>query len=259
RFDSGITETGADTVLISAERLSTLSLEQVREVKEFFGQFADDFKIIAYIREPASYLASAFQQNVKTGLGKFDIARSVPKYRAFISAYDTFFGQENVELRLFDRFSLHQGNVVLDFAQAIGFPLDPEDVKIDNESLSAEALALLFADRRLGPSFDRMGPENNLANRQFIERLSRIKGRKFILDPEKIAAILASSAADIEWVQDRMGQRFPAPEQNADVIFKSAQDLLDLAMDSHDFLRQALLPKQAKTPRDITEFVLAAL
>ncbi len=259
RFEQGLSESDTGTFLVSAERLYTLTMEQAQQIKAFFSQYTNDFQIIVYVREPTSYMASAFQQNVKTGLDRFDIVRSVPLYRPAISIYDKLFGRKNVEIRLFDRASLYQGDVVLDFAKAIGFPLDPSDVQKDNESLSAEAVALLFADRRLGPGFNRMGPENNAENRRFIERLSTIQGRKFILDPEKTTALLANRAADIEWVQSRMGRRFPAPKKTGEVVFSSTQDLLDLAMASHDLLRQALLPTKAETPRDITDFFLATL
>ena len=144
-------------VLISAEDLSSSSTEysELEYLKEILSPYCRRIRLIGYVRPPAGYMQSAFQQRMKSGGQKvFDLEKVYPYYQKSFMKMDAVFGKENVEFILFSRDSLHNGDVVQDFAHRIGVTVEPNQIVRTNESLSLEATALLFVFRCFGGSVE---------------------------------------------------------------------------------------------------------
>ena len=259
RFEEGIARNPVGNLIFSAERLYRSSLEKKRTFKDFLDQYCDSYLVIGYVRAPGSFLQSGFQQNVKTGLDQFRLKGAWPRYRQHISELDTVFGVENVMVRLFDRAHLHNGDVVQDFARAIGADLDPADIVTTNESLSLESLALLFTERVHGEGVDKMDRVSLASNRRLVARLAAVKGHKFAFDAAMIEALVAENSDDIAWIEDRMGTRFPPTGTTSDNMIGSAKDIFAHARAAQPILNtqimQAAAEFTAETPKDIVRFL----
>lgn len=249
---------GADTTLISAERFYNIRPQQLAMIKAYLDTAVSEYRIIMYLREPVSFIASAFQQNVKTVQSRLNLTSTKPHYRKTIEMFDAAFGTDTMEFALFDRKSLFQGDVVQDFAQRIGVEIAPEQIRHANESLSAEALALIYYLRQNAPELNSDRPRLG----RLVANLSSMKGRKFALDPALTDPIVEGLAEDLRWLETRTGIRFPEFRAGDDsVVISSEQDLIDLAESARDAVRQLVidLAGQQTEPklRDVTDFVLS--
>jgi hypothetical protein len=259
RFEDGVARNPVGNIIFSAERLYRSSLNKKHALKAFLDRYCDSYLVIGYVRAPGSFLQSGFQQNVKTGLDQFRVKGAWPRYKHHISDLDTVFGAENVMVRLFDRAHLHNGDVVQDFAQAIGADLDPADIVTANESLSLESLALLFTERVHGDGVDKMDRKSLTSNRRLVARLAAVKGRKFAFDTAMIDALIAENSEDIAWIEERVGTRFPATATPAGSMIGSAKDLFAHAREAQPVLDEqitrAAAEYTAETPQDIVRFL----
>jgi len=95
-------------------------------------------------------MQSMFQEGVRNGRAVFNPRLLWPRYRHRIGRLDRIFGRENVTLRKFDPKTLKNGSVVDDLAEFAGIALPPGSAGNTNKSLSLEALALLFVQRKFG-------------------------------------------------------------------------------------------------------------
>ena len=190
---------GTESFIISAERLFNSPPENLRVFKAFLDQFATSYSVIGYVREPSSFLVSAFQQNIKMGKCGLQLGKIWPDYRRRISNFDHLFGQENVTVRLFDRAALKNGDVVQDFAEFAKIDLKPQDIVKTNESLSAEAVAFLFLDRHFGKSFDAQESKQPALTSKLVQKLSLHKGRRFTFAPELIDPVLERHRSARRW------------------------------------------------------------
>lgn len=111
-------------VIISAEGLQEVDPELLRKI---FSEF--DVVIVAYVREQADYLFSAYLQEVKSG-GE---SRTFPEWiesmgkhigayypYSWLNSWEAAFGVGCVIVRIYDRSSLVDGDVLADFLQVVG-------------------------------------------------------------------------------------------------------------------------------------------
>ncbi len=262
-FRENAEKEGTETFVISAERLFNSPPGNLRIFKEFLDQFATSYSVIGYVREPSSFLVSAFQQNIKMGKCNLRLNNIWPDYKRRIGHFDQLFGQENVRVRLFDRASLKNGDVVEDFADVAGIDLDPGQIVKTNESLSAEAVALLYLDRQFGQSFEAQeGPKPILTNK-LVQKLSTYKGRSFTFSDDLLRPVLEANSDDIRWIEDRLGTSFSAKPKKADIVISNQRDLVDLAMESqdvlHQIIRQTAPSVDTVTPASAARFALGLI
>lgn len=233
-------------VIISAERLSNVdrTIQEHERLRNYLARYCDSFRVIGYIRPPASYLESAFQQWIKTGKktetgshGDFWRAHlSWPDYRRKFEPLDTVFGRDNVELAKFSRETLHRGDVVLDFACRIGAVLAPEDIVRSNERLNLEAVALLYVYRRFGQQCKK----GSRADRNLVQTLSRIGSARFIFSNDLIAPILSRHAADLNWIETRLGTGLCEAPRTVSRTIGAEDDLIAVALENAGEVRQLL-------------------
>jgi hypothetical protein len=146
------------------------------------------------------------QQLIKGGsLQEFSAERGYPNYRRSLEKFDEVFGREHVRLWKFDRAVFPEGCVVRDFCRQLGINLPGERIVHVNESLSREALGLLYTYRRLDQG-SRSVPVIGADKTRLVEQVARIGNTRFRLAPDVVRPILERNRSDIEWMEARLGQ-----------------------------------------------------
>src|SRR4029079_5237682 len=117
----------------------------VERMREFFDERCDKLSIVGYVRPPAGFVTSAFQERVKGGsLRRFDVASGYRNYQNCFGKFDAVFGRERVHLWKFDPPSFPDGCAVRDFCARLGIALPARRIRRLNESLSREMVSLLY-------------------------------------------------------------------------------------------------------------------
>ena len=244
-FEQDLTQPGAHTCLLSAEAISTWHWRSVlTPLKVYLEKYSDDIQVIAYVRPPVSYMPSVFQQRVKGGDVKFNSKGYWPRYRQRFETLDQVFGRENVTLRKFDRKTLKNGSVVDDLAGFVEIPVPhrSSSPRLKNESLSLEALALLFVQRKFGRGRATGFRGAQDLNEKVFEILAGIGKEKIQFAPELVLPIVAANEADLEWMERRLSEPLrETPENLNGPLLRSEQDLLSIADQSFPEL-EALAP-----------------
>ncbi len=266
KLNRAFKQTQADQVILSAERLFNLAPEFKTRMRDYFAQYCDGVQVICYIRPPASFIQSAFQQMLKSGkLGVPDaqtLAGRWPAYRRHVQGMDRVFGKENVQLVKFDRKTLAQGDVVLDFAHRIGENLTPEDLVRVNETLSLEAASLIFLRGQQGRG--RGGSksvEARRAEKQVIDSLSRVGTGKFALSRALLDPVLEANQADLAWIEERLGDSLAEPSTASGESIETEADFRRIAARARGELEEEIARLEASGPsepalsilRDISE------
>lgn len=120
-FDSELRQTKARQIVISDEALYIfLKDDQIRELKALLDRYFDHVRVVAYVRDPASFAESAYSQHLKMGgtksLDEFVAALGPTlSYWTKLAAWRNAFGPDSVDLREFSRKRLRGGDVVEDF------------------------------------------------------------------------------------------------------------------------------------------------
>ncbi|MFV0514702.1 MAG: hypothetical protein ACK5MY_13915 [Jhaorihella sp.] len=243
RVSQQLARTGDKTVIFSAEAISRKDVEYARRrLRDFFAGWSDDISVIGYVRPPAGFAPSAFQQRLKGGMIKNPCRGGVsPNYRRRFETFDRIFGRDAVNLREFSSDRLLGGDVVQDFAHQIGVgPLAEDQNLRANESLSLEAVALLYAQRKLGQGFVAGFDRAHVANNSFVSGLATIGRRKFGFSQKLLAPLLEKGRDDIAWMEKRLGHSFSEPgAANPDAI-DSLDDLVDIALGQFDAVQDLL-------------------
>lgn len=251
-------------IILSAERMAMASEAAIRRMHDFFAPYVTCFRVVGYVRPPAAFLASTFQQHVKGhGLDRLNLDSLWPQYRLGLGKFDTVFGREAVTLRLMERDQLHGRDVVLDFAHVLGLELAPQDVQTTNESLSLEAVALLYAQRRIGAGMAHGYAEAGRRNGRLVTTLSQIGNRRFDLAPKLTHAVIRQHRADLTWIERRLGQPINdiADRRRAGPRIRGEEDLLRIAVGCLPQLRRlaARVDTRPNAPSDLREDLRALL
>src|SRR5688572_5656150 len=87
-----IEEAAGRTMILSGEVCSYLfARDELSRLRDYFLGSFGQVDIVAYIRPPAGYITSNFQQRVKDAAGRIDLQRDYFKYRDNFSKLDDVF------------------------------------------------------------------------------------------------------------------------------------------------------------------------
>lgn len=235
RFESDLEERlsafGSRRLVVSGEGLSAPGVTEgmLVRLKRLLLRHCRSVRVIGYVRAPVGYMQSAFQQRLKAGVQRdLDGQTLWPHYRKRFGTLDQVFGKENVVLVPFSPDSLYQGDVVLDFARRTGFELSREDLRRTNESISLEACAVLFAMRKL----EKVAPYGGylIDNERLVRAVSCLGKGKLVFSPELVQPVLQAHCADLDWINERLGQSIEDEPRDASNSIESETDLLDVAV-----------------------------
>ena len=145
----------ADLAVVSSEQFGPLSPVALQVfLKNTLPNYADQARVVAYVRPHVSRFISSYLQRTKTGIFFDDIASYAAHKSSFTAlsyaprfmAWRAVFGDRFV-LRPMVRSALRDGDVVADFLHTIlnGAPFQVTEAKVANESLTVEALSAVIA------------------------------------------------------------------------------------------------------------------
>ncbi|MBL4774246.1 MAG: hypothetical protein JKX98_11920 [Alcanivoracaceae bacterium] len=206
-FQNSFNSSASETMIISAEDISVLTLPALKKLKVFLLYYFYEITIVAYVRSPFSYISSSFQEGVKAGWNDFNISKLYPNYRNKLEKFDIVFDKEKVHIWEFNRQSLFQNDVVQDFCYRLGIILNKENVIRSNNSLSKETLSLLYIYYKFGPGYG-IGPNVQTENNLLIENLRILGNTRFNFSSTLVKSIIDSNIGDIRWIESRMGRSF---------------------------------------------------
>jgi hypothetical protein len=214
-------------IIISAEVLSIFNRAGVAALAEFLKPLFDEVRVIGYVRPPASFRNSMFQQHVKHGLGKFEI-KTKPNYKQRFENYDDIFGRSNVSLIKFKPANFPNQCVIADFSNRVGINF-PQSLPIlrTNESLTREACGILYAYRKFGAGYG-IGKNVIRENSIIITTLYALKGDKFKFSRSTIDNLLSLDQEDTFWMEERLGSSLAETTKDDRAAISSENDLLTI-------------------------------
>jgi hypothetical protein len=205
QLDRIIRTCGERTLIVSGEGFSSnFDDDALVAMRDRLRRDFDEISIVGYVRPPAGYMTSAFQQRVQSG-------RQVPfeavyrSYQRTFGKFDEIFGRENVQLWKFDPGSFVERCVVRDFCSRLGIALPVERIVRLNEAVSKQSVCLLYTYGKLGGPYGAHGLTGS-ERRTLRKRLESFGHERFRLAPDLLRPVLARNRADIEWMEARLGQ-----------------------------------------------------
>ncbi len=218
QLEKGFYDLNFPIEIISGEDLFYLSelsvqKEGVKQLKEYLLRFFKTVKIVAYVRKPSQLLASAFQQLVKYhNLGTFSIHQIYHRYRNFES-YINIFGIENVYLWNFNPKQFLEGDILFDFTNKLSLKNQFSKIKLVNESISKEAISILFTYNFHKNAKKDFGTYNNMLNYKLVDIISSIGSTKFKFSGKFIMKAIEANKDDYEWIVNIMEREFAETDE----------------------------------------------
>ena len=199
----------AHTLVLSAEDLSWFDAADIRTLVGFLTGLGLKVQALGFVRGFKRDQESRFQQSVRDpGWWELSKPRSPgffpARYQRAISNFDTCLDRPDVLLHEYDRRKFENGCVVRQFCKMVG--IRPQAIRSTfvNDSLSAEALNLLYAYRMYGPGYGE-GWNALDANSRLVTKLSELGGSRLLFHSSLLTSKQDKWRADVEWTMERTG------------------------------------------------------
>ncbi len=202
----------ARNLITSGEGLSQFTKPAMQDLAAFLKDHTRQVRILAYVRDPVSYASSMSCQEVKYGRHAFKLPDL--RFRRRLEPSLRVFGKGAVEVVAFDRKALHDGDLFADAARRMGIDARKMRRSVANESISAEALALLYFWNRCPESAMGSRPKMR-ARHKLISVLGDAFPGRIRLAPATIPPLL--DPADLGWLQETFGFAFSAALSQPDL------------------------------------------
>jgi hypothetical protein len=201
-FERAFDTTTAPTILLSGEGLASLPAERVAPFVDWLRRWRAEVVVVACLRAPAAWMASAAQQRVKRGWTLEELAAEpyLPDYRARLEPWLAAVGRKRLRVYDFARARRHEGGIVGAFLAQLDLPPDalgaPPRAPA-NESLCAEAVHLLSALN----AARRGGAAPPQPHQPFeLDAFRRLDGAPFRLDDATLERAEPAVRADLDWL-----------------------------------------------------------
>lgn len=139
-----------ETYVISSEHVGawTQTPEQVLALDDWMRSIFDEVRYVQYIRRQEDWLLSRYSQDLRTGspahLEAFIKRNGKHDFNVKADLWAETIGRDRYDLRLMERDAMVNGDLIEDFADAVGFdPSGLERPKRENESLTPQAAFFL--------------------------------------------------------------------------------------------------------------------
>ncbi|MBN2525066.1 MAG: hypothetical protein JXR76_01650 [Deltaproteobacteria bacterium] len=201
RWTTELEKSDGTNFIISSELLyQPNSSTDVEKLHSFLKRWFDEFLVIAYIRDPASYIVSVSIQQLKAGFCydrlAFDIYAAIKLNKKIIlpgmynslDEWERVFGRETLCVRRFRPNTANANDLISDFFDAAGLSfLRPQELGTvrDNEALGKNGIQLLGNLNKRYPMLDVHNRPNSLRGREnweMLKLISRIPDEKFCVD-----------------------------------------------------------------------------
>ena len=249
----------SDNMIISGEGLVKLSQNELKKLKKFLSNYFDKIKIVCYIRPPASYMSSAFQQRLKGGgINSFEISNTYPRYKEKFQKFDLVFGKEHVHFWKFNPKEFIKNDVVLDFCYRLNININPKSIIKINESISKEALSLLYVYRKFFPQ-SKHDPQSSLV----VKELSKIGNTPFKFNFYLLENIIKEKQNDITWMERRLSDSLEEENYHYPYEISSEEDILKTAKENINSLvaliKKDFLPKESEHLGKPYEYIISLI
>ncbi|OYY73985.1 MAG: hypothetical protein B7Y40_06940 [Gammaproteobacteria bacterium 28-57-27] len=231
-FHAVLSSSHAGAILLSAEDLShrDFSLQSIAKLKSMLDPYVSGYEIICYIRPPVSFMQSAYQQVIKDGADWFSIDKLFPRYKEGLEKFELIFGRASLNFRVFSLKSFPQSNVVMDFAEIMGAKIGLNDTLRENDSVSLEAMSLLYIQRKFGRGYGSYKGSHS-DNQRMITALQEIGQGKLVFCRELVEPIINENMEELEWIEGVLGQRIiDLPEVGTEGCIKDEDDFISMGM-----------------------------
>ena len=203
-------------IIISSEEVWRLESAGKAKLIEFIRRHGWQVRVIAYVREPASWAASWICEPLK-GKGLAEIPCKIdPQYRLGLSAFAELLPPEHLYIRPFDPNRLAEGDIVSNFCKALDIPR--VNISRRNEALSLSAMKLLFRFSKSG-SLARGDAVVFGTRQKFVRLIAEKYSGLERLDPALCEGIADYSETD--WLYETFGIDFrrttPPDHSHADL------------------------------------------
>jgi len=225
RIARAATEAGDGIVILSSEgAYSFLSAGDIVKLKRFAEKLFESVTVVAYVREPFSYISSNFQNRIKSSrLSHFN--PKFPHYR-FFEKFDQVFGRENVHLWEYDRDSFPRGSVVEDFCARLG--LEAPASEEANVRLSRPAISAIYRLNRAAQKGRDDRRSFTKARTAIIADFPHHEWPKFRLSPRIVDGLIEANCADMDWIEERTGRSLRVKPERLKSDVASESDLLEI-------------------------------
>lgn len=227
---------GERNLIISGEKMSSMHPEALLRLRNFLVEHFSQIRVVGYVRTPASYIASAFQQRLKNRSPTFEPLRLYRSYKETFKKFDDIFGEESVSLFKFDPKILLNHCAVSDFCNRVGIYLPADRIRNENESMSRQFVGLLYVYRKFAPE---QAATLQLSEVDRLNKaLSTVWNTRFVLSPTLAQCIRDHHAADIAWMENRLGESLKETAKAAGrLAINSEADLIQTEPATVDRLR----------------------
>ena len=204
---------GSTNLVVVAEGVSLLSIDELRAMKSWFGKRGWDVRVIGYVRWLSGWVSSMVSQRVtgfqhltiKAATAEFLEASGLVRTRV-TNLRDVF---PDAEFYSYEAAAKHRHGLVGFFFETIGLR-QMKDVTFvrANEGRSDCATRLMSSiNEAFGP-----GLAGGAVNRRYadhdVRRLNSIPGPKFSLRRDEISPLLPLLVAENEWLKETLGEQF---------------------------------------------------
>lgn len=208
-----IQKKNGEYIVFSNENFIFLERESVVNLYNFAIQFAEFCKIVIYIRSPESYAISGMSQRIKMGFDPWNPLPISNVYHLLRSLEGTF-PDDTIKVRLFDKSSLVNGNVVNDFFSTLG--LDDSLIKEICKGAITENPSLSFEAQVIGEYIIKKAGRKKITSLAFMESyqkiLESIEGQKRSLTKTQANDIKSASIENSIYIKNRFNIVFPVME-----------------------------------------------
>ncbi|MBF7731743.1 hypothetical protein [Pseudomonas sp. N040] len=191
-------------LIISGESISKLDKAALERLQSTLRPHFKRIRIVGYVRSPAAYISSIFQQFLKNRLPPLSADALYRPYRETFEKFDQVFGANNVALWKFDPASFPDHCVVSDFCARLDIALPGDRIIRVNESYSRQVIGLLYVYRTYAAQFNYPALHAGEANRLNMA-LKTLGNQRFRFSPQLSAATLVAQQEDIQWMERRLG------------------------------------------------------
>lgn len=210
-LDDELRSTTADVVVFSYEGFINLKKSELRKLHDYFKPFTESMDIFMYARDPYSYAHSAMSQRVKMGKQAWSEGGQVILYRSLVEKFQSIFGEDSIQINVFDKSKMKGQNVVVDFLSSIG---------VSNNTLSKlvqhnfrENKALSFEGVLVGERIIQLLLSQPLSVKEFREKitphLEKIPGQKITLTDTQVKQIGETAQREISFLERTFDIQFP--------------------------------------------------
>lgn len=198
RLQQIINESSAETLFFSVEDIGahTDTPEKAHALDKWLGHFFDEVRYILYFRRQEDWVVSAYSQMIKTGgtrrLDEYFDQRKLRDYHAVARLWADTVGLDRLDVRLMERDAMINGDLLIDFADALG--IDPQGMAGANRTNPALPRAAGEFVRAVNMQLREDGykdPTRAPIHSRLIKRLLRnySAGEKYRLSQEQIKEI----------------------------------------------------------------------